>query len=57
MSQDEQGPRLRERIWVEKWDKSVDPPVLIEEVFVENGRVIERRVPAVAPPATDRTED
>lgn len=49
MSQDEQGPRLRERVWLEKWDKTVDPPRLIEEIFVEDGRVISRRAPVVEP--------
>lgn len=49
MSNDAQGPRLRERIWLEKWDKTVDPPVLVEEIFVEDGKIIERRALVIPP--------
>lgn len=37
---DENGTRLRERVWIEKWDKESDPPRLVETLFVENGKVI-----------------
>ena len=33
------APRIRERVWVTKYDHSTDPPTPVEEVFVENGVV------------------
>lgn len=38
---DEAGARVRERVWVTKVDHSVDPPVAVEEVFVEDGQLME----------------
>ncbi len=43
--QDAQSPKIRERIWVKKLDKTYDPPRVIEEVFIENGQLVERTVP------------
>lgn len=40
MGDDHAGARLRERIWVTKFDHTVDPPRPIEEVFIENGVVM-----------------
>lgn len=33
------APEVRERIWIEKYDHSTDPPVKVETVFIENGVV------------------
>lgn len=34
----------RERVWVEKVDKTTDPPTVVERLFVENGVVVEHEV-------------
>ena len=39
--QDTVGTPMRERVWVEKIDKTEDPPRLVEVVLVENGLVKE----------------
>lgn len=55
MSADKTGMGTRERVWVDKVDKTVDPPVLVERVAVENGRVIEV-LPGDAVPDDERAE-
>ena len=40
MTQDSEGARLRERVWVTKIDHTTDPPRPIEEIFVENGDIV-----------------
>lgn len=37
---DKSAPQVRERMWVEKFDHTVDPPRLEETVFIENGEVV-----------------
>lgn len=39
------GPAIRERVWVEKVDKSGPEPVVVERLFVENGVVQTRERP------------
>lgn len=50
---DTQTPQIKERIWVEKFDKTGDTPVLIETILVENG-VATRIAPE---PSTDEAPD
>ena len=37
---DQSAPALRERVWITKFDHSVDPPRAVQEVFIENGVVV-----------------
>lgn len=39
---------LRERLWIVKVDHETDPPTVVEEVFIENGVIMERRDPRKA---------
>lgn len=50
MSADQTQPTVRERTWVEKFDHTVEPPRLVERVFVEtvNGVVSETTVESCA---------
>lgn len=41
---DREELKVSERVTLEKIDKSVDPPRLIETLVTEDGRVVERRV-------------
>ena len=36
-------PNIRERVWVEIIDHTVEPPRPVEEIFIENGEIRERR--------------
>ena len=36
-------PHIRERVWIEIVDHTVEPPRPVEEIFVENGEIRERR--------------
>ena len=36
-------PNIRERVWIEIIDHEQDPPKPVEEIFIENGVVRERR--------------
>jgi hypothetical protein len=49
MSTDLNAPRLRERIWIEKFDHTGDVPRLIETVAVEDGRLVSVVRPEPAP--------
>ena len=37
MSGERSSVGVRERVWITKWDHTVDPPCQIEEVLIENG--------------------
>lgn len=43
---DTSSAKIRERIWVTKFDHATDPPTPVEEVFMENGRVVSVTTPA-----------
>lgn len=40
---DRAAQAIRERIWITKFDHATDPPRAVEEVFVENGVIMETR--------------
>jgi len=48
-------PVTRERVWVEKIDRTGEQPVVVEEVLVENGAVVHVRAPQR--PLTDEERD
>lgn len=49
--EDLSGISMRTRAWITKYDHSVDPPRPIEEVFIENGRIV-----SVTPLSTEQEE-
>lgn len=56
MSNDKASAGIRERIWVTKFDHTADPPRQVEEVFIENGRLVSV-TRAEAPEAKDAGAD
>lgn len=43
MATDDGPLQVRARAWVTVVDHTVEPPVPVEEIFIENGTVMERR--------------
>lgn len=47
--------KVRERLWVEKFDHSTDPPTLVERRFVEDGEL--KTLERLSPPSSQQEED
>lgn len=42
MTGDGAAPKLRERVWIEKFDHTGAEPQLVETVMLENGQIVAR---------------
>lgn len=56
MQGDEIGSKVRERLWLTKWDHNGPEPLPVERVFIENGQEVERRPLTTTEAAEARAE-